>query len=203
MEDSRGIECNAQRDDDEFLELFRAQAALAPQDFWSRYLYDISPSRHWKKWKNGRALDNYVGRIVDKRIAHGPATAPVDEKSKYFAIDDAIAIGLNNKSISGDAKASINKDTREMLIASVKTLIFAGHDTSASTLCVSLNYTIPSSTIANLSLSIHTQHLERALIFLSGFEKNMKPSLAKTPQERPLCSERVQHSLTVSITLWQ
>ncbi|KAJ9200740.1 hypothetical protein DTO164E3_3890 [Paecilomyces variotii] len=130
-----GIECNAQRDDDEFLELFRAQAALAPQDFWSRYLYDISPSRHYRKWKNGRALDNYVGRIVDKRIAHGPATAPVDEKSKYFAIDDAIAIGLNNKSISGDAKASVNKDTREMLIASVKTLIFAGHDTSASTLC--------------------------------------------------------------------
>ncbi|ORY61464.1 putative cytochrome P450 [Pseudomassariella vexata] len=118
-----GLKCNAQRDDDEFLELFRKQASLAPQDFWSRYLYDISPQRHYQKWKHGRALDRYVGRIVDERIVHVP-----DEKSKYHAIDEAIATNRDYHSLS-------DKETRDMLIASVKTLIFAGHDTSASTIC--------------------------------------------------------------------
>jgi cytochrome P450 len=131
----RGIKCNAQRDDDEFLELFRKQAALAPQDFWSRYLYDVSLRRHYRKWSNGRALDRYVGRLVDQRVVSGPTAVP-SEKAKYYAIDDAIATSRNlNKSIP--PTTAMDKYTRDMLIASVKTLIFAGHDTSASTLCVS------------------------------------------------------------------
>lgn len=116
---TRGIKCNAQRNDDEFLE-----ASLAPQDFWSRYLYDISPRRHYKKWKNGRALDRYVGRLVDDRIINGPV-----DKSMHHAIDEAISFNNRNNKMDGE--------TRDMLIASVKTLIFAEHDTSASTLCVS------------------------------------------------------------------
>ncbi|PKX89031.1 cytochrome P450 [Aspergillus novofumigatus IBT 16806] len=110
-----GIKCNAQRDDDEFLELFRKQAALAPQDFWSRYLYDVSPRRHYQKWSNGRALDRYVGCLVDKRVVSGP-TAPHTQQVY-------------------PPTTAMDKYTRDMLIASVKTLIFAGHDTSASTLC--------------------------------------------------------------------
>ncbi|OJJ40146.1 hypothetical protein ASPWEDRAFT_33466 [Aspergillus wentii DTO 134E9] len=115
-----GINCNAQRDNDEFLDLFRAQANLAPQDFWSRYLYDISPRRHYAKWSNGRNLDRYVGRIVDERIMNGPAN-----KQRPYAIDEAISYNGKNQ----------NAETRSMYIDSVKTLIFAGHDTSASTLC--------------------------------------------------------------------
>ncbi|KAL5360639.1 cytochrome P450 [Aspergillus floccosus] len=128
-----GIKCNAQRDDDEFLELFRRQAALAPQDFWSRYLYDVNPRQYYQKWSNGRALDRYVGRLVDHRIVGGPTAIP-SEKGKYYAIDDAIATSRNlNKTIP--PTTSMDRYTRDMLIASVKTLIFAGHDTSASTLC--------------------------------------------------------------------
>ncbi|KGO64317.1 Cytochrome P450 [Penicillium expansum] len=128
-----GIKCNAQRDDDEFLELFRKQAAMAPQDFWSRYLYDVSPRRYYRKWSNGRALDRYVGRLVDQRVISGPTAIP-SEKAIYYAIDDAIATSRTlNKTIP--LNNSVDKYTRDMLIASVKTLIFAGHDTSASTLC--------------------------------------------------------------------
>ncbi|KAK2768751.1 hypothetical protein FQN54_000607 [Arachnomyces sp. PD_36] len=145
-----GIECNAQRDEDEFLTLFRKQASLAPQDFWSRYLYDISPSRHYQKWKHGRALDRYVGRIVDQRITTGPSALMADEKAKYYAIDDAIE-ATRNKGLLNDSTTRVNKETRDMLIASVKTLIFAGHDTSASTLC----YTYA-------ALSKHPEVLQRA-----------------------------------------
>lgn len=73
---------------------------------------------------------------MDERIANPPG---VDEKGKSIPshiIDDAIAFnrqknGLNNQT------APLDEETREMLITSIKTLIFAGHDTSASTLCVS------------------------------------------------------------------
>ncbi|KAJ5475726.1 hypothetical protein N7539_008013 [Penicillium diatomitis] len=128
-----GIKCNAQRDDDEFLELFRKQAAMAPQDFWSRYLYDINPRRYYRKWSNGRALDRFVGRLVDQRGVTSSASA-LGEKAQQFALDDAI-ICSRTLSKTMSPTSSIDKDTREMLIASVKTLIFAGHDTSASTLC--------------------------------------------------------------------
>jgi cytochrome P450 len=100
-------------------------------------LYDISPSRHYQKWKHGRALDRYVGRIVDRRITTGPSAVMADEKAKFYAIDDAIAANQNKGIVNGPT-TQVNKETRDMLIASVKTLIFAGHDTSASTLCVSL-----------------------------------------------------------------
>lgn len=136
---TRAIECNAQRDDDEFLELFRKQASLAPQDFWSRYLYDLSPSRHYQKWKHGRALDRYVGRIVDERFSNGPTAAPEGDKRKYYAVDAAIETSNSRKKVSANSVRRLDKETRDMLITSVKTLIFAGHDTSASTLCVSLS----------------------------------------------------------------
>ncbi|KAJ5123994.1 uncharacterized protein N7515_007819 [Penicillium bovifimosum] len=127
-----GTKCNALGDDDEFLELFRKQAALAPQDFWSRYLYDVSPSRYYRKWSNGRALDRYVGRLVDERVASGPTAIP-SEKAKFYAIDDAISTSRTlNKA---PPTTAVDKSTRDMLITSVKTLIFAAHDTSASTLC--------------------------------------------------------------------
>lgn len=75
---------------------------------------------------------------MDERIVNGPAAVPADEKSKYYAIDDAIAANRDNKSVSNNSTAFVDKETRDMLITSVKTLIFAGHDTSASTLCVGL-----------------------------------------------------------------
>lgn len=132
----RQLKCNAQREDDEFLTLFRKQASFAPSDFWSRYLYDINPSRNYQKWRHGRALDRYVGRIVDNRAALEPE---VDEKGKnlsYHAIDDAIAVSRQRKGTNDHTKP-LDKEARNMLITSVKTLIFAGHDTSATTLSVS------------------------------------------------------------------
>lgn len=130
-----GIKCNAQRDDDEFLDLFRKLACMAPQDFWSRYLWDISPSRTYRKWKHGRALNHYVGRIVDERMTNGPSVTGDEEN--YYAIDDAIAANRGVKRVSNNYTED---ETRDMLISQVKTLIFAGHDTSASTLCVSLSH---------------------------------------------------------------
>ncbi|KAH8658231.1 cytochrome P450 [Xylariales sp. PMI_506] len=143
-----GLKCNAQREDDEFLELFRKLACMAPQDFWSRYLVDVSPIRAYKKWKYGRDIDHYVGRLVDDRMNNGPATKSEEEKdTMFYAIDDAIAANRDGKGVLADTKP---KETREMLISQVKTLIFAGHDTSASTLC----YTFA-------ALSNHPEVLER------------------------------------------
>lgn len=96
----------------------------------------MSPRRHYAKWKNGRALDQYVGRLVDQRVVNGPTAVSEKDNAKHYAIDDAIAANKRGKLVKG-AKTSMDNETRDMLIASVKTLIFAGHDTSASTLCVS------------------------------------------------------------------
>ncbi|KAI1121083.1 putative cytochrome P450 [Nemania abortiva] len=127
-----GIDCDAQRDDDEFLTLFRTQASLAPSDFWSRYLYDISPRRNYLKYKNGRALDRYVGRLVDRKVVETTDEETKSDDDKDYSPTD-YAIHANRKNIN--SQGVVEKETREMLMASVKTLIFAGHDTSASTLC--------------------------------------------------------------------
>ncbi|KAI1357671.1 ankyrin repeat-containing domain protein [Xylaria arbuscula] len=46
-------------------------------DFWSRYLYDISPRRNYLKYKHGRALDRYVGWLVDRKVVDF-----IDEETK-------------------------------------------------------------------------------------------------------------------------
>jgi len=179
--DSRGIKCNAQRNEDEFLELFRAQASLAPQDFWSRYLYDISPRRHYQKWKNGRALDRYVGRLVDDRIINSPI-----EKNMNYAIDDAISFNNRNR--------NMGTETRDMLIASVKTLIFAGHDTSASTLC----YTYA-------ALSKHPHILQRVREEHDILFGSDPATAASTLREHPHLTNNLHYTLAVikeALRLW-
>lgn len=134
---NRRNSCGSQWEEDEFLELFKKQVSFCPQDFWSRYLYDISPRRHYQKWKNGKALDRYVGRVIDERAANPPGADEKGVNLPFHAIDDAIAWNREQNG-STDPRAPLDKETRDMLITSIKTLIFAGHDTSASTLCVSL-----------------------------------------------------------------
>ncbi|OQE40102.1 hypothetical protein PENCOP_c006G06955 [Penicillium coprophilum] len=126
-----------QRDDDEFLELFRKQAALAPQSFWSRYLYDVSPT----DTIGSGAMDVlYTVRLVVRWINElSAAQLPFQTRRLNTMSSTTLLLPVVSRTLSKTSSptASMDKYTRNMLIALVKTLIFADHDTSASTLCVS------------------------------------------------------------------
>lgn len=104
---SRGIECDAIRGDFEFMTLFRKQVAMLPVKFWARYLPDPDPRRHYLRWQQRKALDKFIGDVLDRHVSNRESnadTSPSQSKNRV-AIDYALeAYNEGNKSASSKGK---------------------------------------------------------------------------------------------------
>jgi cytochrome P450 len=80
-------------------------------------------------------MDDYIGKVLDEKFAVRDATAPKKSRSKT-GID--LALEAYFKEIGEDEKAQSDKmdaEFRKYAIDNLLALLFAGHDTTASTLC--------------------------------------------------------------------
>lgn len=98
--------------------LFRRQALLLPVEFWARYLLDPNPLRHYRRWKNRRGLDRFIGDIIDERFA-ARLDGTVQERNsrKLYAVDYAIDVYMEDfgKEI-GRRPTTLDAGYRENLI---------------------------------------------------------------------------------------
>lgn len=80
-----------------------------------------------------KKMDNYIGRVLDERFAVRPADRKVKQKT---AIDLALLEYFKERGQNVDARAAtMDSEFRENAINNLEILLFAGHDTTASTLC--------------------------------------------------------------------
>lgn len=103
--------------------LFRQQASMLPVKFWERYLPDPDPRRHYIRWKNRRALDRFIGRVVDARFVNGEMGDPeIDSQGlpgrKRIAVDHAFETYNDAAQHSTDKKPvdKLDPEFREILI---------------------------------------------------------------------------------------
>ncbi|KAH9894499.1 cytochrome P450 [Xylariomycetidae sp. FL2044] len=132
-----GVSCDDVRGENKFMAPFLRQAQLLPIDFWSRYFPHPNPMVHYRRRTNGAKLDASIGEIVDARFAaRTQLNAAESAKKKHVVVDYAIDAHIENSTRKGDRSVGtrIDDDVREDIISQVKTLIFAGHDSSSSTI---------------------------------------------------------------------
>lgn len=132
------------------VETFRRQIDLLPIVNIGP-LDDFNPLRPIRLWLNTRKLNSLVGQEVDKRIAaRNPSGATNDQASKKPSSTKArsrsildLALDAYEKEnlthLTGAAQSSdFSTSFRATLVDSLKTFIFAGHDTTSATISYAL-----------------------------------------------------------------
>lgn len=126
---------------------FRKQVDLMPSSTSIGPLDDINLVREVRLWWNARKLDSLIGAEIDKRIAlrtgeqqlqREQANGTSDKKTERKRAIVDLALDLYEKEAAsgppGAKSASMTSSFRTTAIDSVKTFIFAGHDTTSATI---------------------------------------------------------------------
>ena len=123
---------------------FRKQVLLMPTAATIGPLDDINIIRPFRLWWNARKLDALLGAEIDKKVAarrdEAASSLSPDKKHdrKRSIVDLALdAYEKENASASNEKGTSSQPMTtsfRAMAIDSIKTFIFAGHDTTSATI---------------------------------------------------------------------
>ncbi|KAF2218014.1 hypothetical protein CERZMDRAFT_30635 [Cercospora zeae-maydis SCOH1-5] len=132
------IDLNAQRGANVLVDAFNSQVR------WQAKGAQYQPSELWDirrpiiQTYNNYKMNKYVGARLDERFA-GRQTRG---RSKHV-IDLALETYLKEKKGSGtnvDEMKSLDPEFKEAAISNVKTMLFAGHDTTSSTICYAYYY---------------------------------------------------------------
>ncbi|KAI9799980.1 MAG: hypothetical protein M1833_003509 [Piccolia ochrophora] len=128
---------NAQRGEHELVTAFRQSILWGPKASEINPFVNYSPLRLIMVRIFTHRMDRYLGKLLDQRIAaHTPSTADTQTRRKP-AIE--LAIGeyyaqQQAKSSSGSTWKTEDKAFKKQAIDNMKTFIFAGHDTTSSTI---------------------------------------------------------------------
>ncbi|KAF2192569.1 cytochrome protein [Zopfia rhizophila CBS 207.26] len=126
---------NSLTTDNEFVELMRKSLSWMPDSQSLDPFHRWHPLRPfaWKYYKS--RMDSYVAKVLDKRFSTGDANQPRKLKNKS-SIDLALETYFKECGEDVDSKtAKMNTEFRSYAINNLEILLFAGHDTTASTIC--------------------------------------------------------------------
>ena len=131
---------------------FRDRVNYMPtSDPTNQFMAKYQLIRRWKLYKNGVQLDKLIGEELDRKIASRAAAVDANGHAKGHANGSAdgttsfkdrkrsvidLALDAYQKEFATSTKpgAPMDKAFRDAAIDSMKTFIFAGHDTTASTI---------------------------------------------------------------------
>ncbi|KAI9672983.1 MAG: hypothetical protein M1817_003147 [Caeruleum heppii] len=129
---------NSQRTENELVTLFRRAIS------WTPSFNELNPFNHWNPIRMivtrvlARRMDAYLGRVIDARIAaHDPSSGTTQTRRKPaidLAIDEYLDQQQTKPSSSSSTPFTAQTFKREA-IDNMKTFIFAGHDTTSSSIC--------------------------------------------------------------------
>ncbi|GIZ43622.1 hypothetical protein CKM354_000683900 [Cercospora kikuchii] len=132
------IDLNAQRGANVLVDAFNSQVR------WQAKGAQFQPSELWDIRRpiiqryNNYKMNQYVGARLDERFAGRQSRG----RSKHV-IDLALETYLKEKKGSGanvDEMKELDAEFKEAAISNVKTMLFAGHDTTSSTICYAYYY---------------------------------------------------------------
>lgn len=139
------LELGTQEGENEMVTAFREQVHLLPNGGPLDPLRMWWPEGIWKRWRNGRIMRSYIGKVLDQRFmkeaqsANGLANESVGgKKQRKRAILDLALEGYKAQQEVGSqfkASAGMDSEFREAAISQIRTFIFAGHDTTSSAIC--------------------------------------------------------------------
>ncbi|KAF2672088.1 cytochrome P450 [Microthyrium microscopicum] len=132
---------NSQKATHPIVDTFRTRIGLMP-DVTSIYPWaGLDLFRPYRLWKNERKLNGLIAKELERKIqareASKTASSGSAKNRKKSVVDlalDGYEKELSESGKAGGAKVMVDARTRADIVDSMKTFIFAGHDTTASTL---------------------------------------------------------------------
>lgn len=129
---------NSQTTDNELVNAFRDAVYWTPSPKLNHSIFSLNPVQSFAHWYHARRMNNYIRKVIRERLAlrHIRDGESKVKSSRRPAIDLAIdTYLLPDESDEGISAGSIgNEEFEQVCIDQMKTFLFAGHDTSSSTL---------------------------------------------------------------------
>jgi cytochrome P450 len=132
---------SAQRRTHPIVNVFRRRVSLMPPASALFPWQGIDLRRPFRLWWNGRMLDRLLGEELDRKIRQQAETDDRSNESKRSIIDMALRSFESETDKNGRINGRIvhpsmlPRSVRRDIIDSLKTFVFAGHDTTSSTIC--------------------------------------------------------------------
>lgn len=135
-----------QRGENEMITAFREQVHLVPNEGTQAPWKMWYPSGIYRRWENGRIMDSYVGKVLDERFAKEQTVsngAPGQKKQRKRVIIDLALEAYRSQQVNTEKgqiqpSTGIDEEFRRSAITQIRTFIFAGHDTTSSTICYAI-----------------------------------------------------------------
>lgn len=90
--------------------------------------------RAFMQWKNSRQMNQYIGAELDKRYEEYKADVSSNSQS-LSVIDLVLRAYLSGPYKSKSPPAKLDDEFRDLAIRQIRLFVFAGHDSTASTIC--------------------------------------------------------------------
>ncbi|KAE9371570.1 cytochrome P450 [Stipitochalara longipes BDJ] len=130
---------NSQTTDNELVKAFKDAVYWTPNSKLIHPIFSLNLVRAFAQWYHARRMDNYIRKVIQERLALRSIKDRELMKAKAsrrpaidLAIDAYLIPDENNAEISAGSIG--NEEFEQICIDQMKTFLFAGHDTSSSTL---------------------------------------------------------------------
>lgn len=137
-----GVQLNAQRERNPLVDAFRSQIQWLWNDQDFNPFTRFNPWRPVQLWINRRKMDRYIGEVLENRLAAYDPSVSKTSKNKHvidLALETYIAEEQQQLSQSGKKPRKMDPLFKTYAIDQIKTFIFAGHDTTSSTIAYMLH----------------------------------------------------------------
>lgn len=96
-----------------------------------------NPYMHYRRWVNARTMDRYLGKVLDARFAEWKKrqSQSAGPKKKSRSVMDLAIETWAKEQPRGRNTGSMSGEFKKGAISQMKTFLFAGHDTTSSTIC--------------------------------------------------------------------
>ncbi|SMR45313.1 unnamed protein product [Zymoseptoria tritici ST99CH_3D1] len=129
------IQFNMQRGDHAFFRALTQQLQLLENGPFG-ILTGWSPLVIYQKWCNNRIMSDYFGKVLDDAYAKRRLQREIKDDSGRTTLDLALDSCFAGESSIVEARPEkLNPTLRTGIITQLRTFVFAGHDTTAATIC--------------------------------------------------------------------
>lgn len=139
------LDFNMQKGENECITAFREQVHLLPNGLSALEMW--YPWGIWRRWRNQKIMVAYIGKVLDerfaKRLAETEGEKRVPARKRRTVLDLALDSYLSGVSedeekvehVQDGPPPAMDSEFKAGVITQIRTFIFAGHDTTSSTLC--------------------------------------------------------------------
>ena len=134
------LQFNMQRSENPCIQALREQVHLIPNEGYMNPFEVWNPYGIYRRWKNDRIMKDYIGKVLDERFAKSDLKAAKKER-KRTVIDLALNSYVSGVEADLDDDATdtsglkMDENFRKGAITQIRICLFAGHDTTSSTMC--------------------------------------------------------------------